>query len=85
MTPARVAGWVGLVALLPLLVLFLVSGLVAPQWAVAFFLLLWCVLLVTAVLSLRRRPLLVALLPVAGLAVWFVVLQIGDAFFGWSA
>jgi len=69
----------------PLLGLYLATGLVAPRWAVVGFLVLWCGLLVTAVVSLRRRPSLVPLLPVVGLVVWFVVVQIGDAFLHWSA
>jgi hypothetical protein len=76
---------VGLAGLFPLLALYLVSGIAVPWWAVVYFLLVWCVLLAAALWWLRRRPLLVPLLPVAGLVVWFVVVQIGDAFLHWSA
>lgn len=75
----------GLVALFPLLALYVVSGIVAPWWAVAYFLVVWCVLFATALLSLRRRPLLVLVLPVVGLVMWFVMVQIGDTFFHWTA
>jgi hypothetical protein len=81
----QVAGWVGLVGLLPLLYLYAVSGLVAPMWAVGGLVLLWVVFLVVALHQRRSRPLLVLLLPAVGLAAWFGVVSLGEALLGWTA
>ncbi len=81
----RVAGWVGLVLLFPLLFLYAVSELVAPVWAVVVFLAIWVVLMVVAVRLVRQRPWVVLALPFVGLAVWFVALLLGEALLGWTA
>ncbi|MGW5361791.1 hypothetical protein [Actinopolymorpha pittospori] len=84
--PARVVvGWVGLVGLVPLLLLYVVSGLVAPWWAVVSFVAVWCLLLLAALRSFRRRPLLTIALPLLGLAWWYAVLWFGEVFLGWTA
>ncbi|MGW0230790.1 hypothetical protein ACWDWO_20965 [Actinopolymorpha singaporensis] len=84
--PARVAvGWLGLIGLVPLLLLYVVSGLVAPWWAVTVFVVVWCLLLLTALRSFRRRPLLTLALPLLGLAWWYAVLWFGDQFLNWTA
>ncbi|MFD2077742.1 DUF4407 domain-containing protein [Actinopolymorpha cephalotaxi] len=82
----RVAlGWLGLVGLVPLLFLYVVSGLAVPWWAVVGFGLVWCLLLLAAVRSRRRRPLLTLAMPLLGLALWFAVLWLGDVFLHWTA
>ncbi|MET9019576.1 hypothetical protein ABZV93_06310 [Actinopolymorpha sp. NPDC004070] len=80
-----VVGWLGLACFVPLLFLYLVSGLVAPWWAVAGFGVVWCLLFVTALRTFRRRPLLALALPLLGLAWWFAVLWFGDVFLNWTA
>ncbi|GAA2758900.1 hypothetical protein [Actinopolymorpha rutila] len=85
-TSARGAlGWLGLVCLVPLLFLYVVSGLVAPWWAVASFVVVWCLLLLIALRSFRRRPLLALALPFLGLVWWYAVLWFGDVFLNWTA
>lgn len=81
----RVAPWIGIVLLVPLLVPFLVSGLVMPSWAVVFLVLVWVALLVLALYFFKRRPLLVLLLPFAGLAFWLAFWLVGGALFDWTA
>lgn len=84
--PARAAmGWLGLAGLVPLLFLYVVSGLVAPWWAVAIFVVAWCLLLLTALRSFRHRPLLTLALPLLGLVGWSAVLWLGDVFLNWTA
>ena len=81
----RVAPWVGIVLLLPLLIPFLVSGLVMPSWAVIFFVVVWVVLVVLAVYFFRRRPLLVLAIPFAGFVFWLAFWLIGATLFDWTA
>lgn len=62
----------------------LVSGLVAPLWAVALLMAIWVVLLITGY-RYRHRPLIVLMMPVAAAVAWFVVVQGGSMLFGWTA
>lgn len=81
----RIVATVGVALLLPLLYLFVTSGLVAPGLAVIGFLALWAVLVILAIRWFRTRPFLVLGLPFAGLLVWYAVLLLGDALLGWTA
>ncbi|MGH3490400.1 MAG: hypothetical protein ACRDP8_21130 [Actinopolymorphaceae bacterium] len=81
----RLAGWVGVVLLLPVLFLYAVSGLVAPVWAVVVLIGCWILLVLCAVRWVRRRPLVVLALPFVGVALWFGVISLGEALFGWTA
>lgn len=81
----RVGPWVGIVLLVPLLVPFLVSGLVMPSWAVILFVLVWVALVVLALYLFRRRPLVVLALPFAGFAFWLAFWLIGASLFDWTA
>jgi hypothetical protein len=63
--------------------LYAASVLLAPWWAVVALLAFWAVLLVVACRWFTRRPRLSVLLPVIGVAVWWVVLLLGAAALGW--
>jgi hypothetical protein len=80
----RLIGWLGLAAHLALLILYAASGLLAPGWAVALLLLIWLGLLVLAITLLRRRPLVVPLVPLVGFVIWFAVISAGEAGLGWT-
>lgn len=81
----QVAGWIGLAGLLPVLLLYAVSGLVAPLWAVIGLVVVWVVLLVAGIRLRRRQPLRVLLLPILGFAIWFGVVSLGELLLGWTA
>ena len=81
----RLGGWVGIVLLFPVLYLYLVSGLVAPLWAVVLLVACWLVLGLCAVRWVRRRPLVVLALPFVGVALWWAVVSLGEVLFGWTA
>ena len=60
-----VLGWLGLAALLVMLIFYAASGLLAPAWAVIVLLVVWAALLVVAIRFLRaRQPLYVLPVPV---------------------
>jgi hypothetical protein len=80
----RLIGWLGLAAHLALLTWYAASGLLAPGWAVALLLLIWLALLVLAIVLLRRRPLLVPLVPMVGYVIWFAAISAGEAWLGWT-
>ncbi|MEQ4205841.1 hypothetical protein ABN028_04135 [Actinopolymorpha sp. B17G11] len=81
----RLAGWVGIVLLFPVLYLYVVSGLVAPIWAVVVLVACWLVLGLCAVRWVRRRPLVVLALPFVGVVFWLAVVSLGEVLFGWTA
>lgn len=60
------------------------SGLLAPPAGVVAAGLLWLVLTLT-LLPMRRRGLLVLLVPVVTAAAWFALMTVGDFLFGWTA
>ena len=61
---------VALVAMLAIAPFFLASGLMAPGWAVALFILIWCTLFVAGCWWIRRKPLWVVPLPFLLAAIW---------------
>ena len=81
---AKAVAWVGLVLHLALLYWYVVSGLLAPGWAVLMLLVIWVALLVVAVRLRRRRPLLVPLVPLVGFLVWIGVITAGETWLGWT-
>jgi hypothetical protein len=81
----RVVGWLGLVGHLIVGFWYAVSGLVVPAWAYGALLLVWAALLVLAIRLLRRRPVLVPLVPVSAALIWLAVVSAGDAWLGWTA
>lgn len=62
----------------------LVGGLIMPAWAVVAMTILWAAALVLAI-RWRGRPVLILAIPVATLAIWFLVAWVGDTFLGWTA
>ena len=64
--------------------LYAASGLVAPWWAVALLMVLWCVLFVVATTWWTPHPRRVVALPILATVVWFVVLVAGARWLGWS-
>lgn len=81
----RVIGWLGLLAHLPLLVWYGASGLLAPMWAVFVLIVIWIALLLAAIALLRRRPILVPLVPIAATLIWWGALTAGEIWLGWTA
>ena len=80
----RTAAWLGLFLHGLLVVLYLLSGLLAPLWAAGVLWTVWTALLIVALGQRRKRPLLVALTPVIGLGIWVAALWAGTALLGWS-
>lgn len=64
--------------------IYALSGLLAPPYGVAFLGLLWVALLwwLIRLRAQGRRPLLA---PVAAVALWFLVMFLGDKLLGWTA
>ncbi len=86
MERAKVWGVIGLVAHVAVGVfLYLPLGLLAPGWAIVLLNAVWAALLVTAIRIYRLAPAKVLLMPAIAIAVWFVTLQVGERFLGWSA
>lgn len=79
------AKWAGFVLMIPLGFLYLISGLLAPPYAVGILSAIWVLLLIAGIRLHRRRPWLVFAIPFIGLAVWFAVITLGDVFLGWTA
>ena len=65
--------------------LYAVSGLLAPWYGVAFLMLLWVLLFVQATRWWTPHPRRTLLIPLVALALWFAVLTLGEALFGWTA
>lgn len=62
---------------------YLVTGLMAPVWGVGLLLLIWLGLGIWGY-TIRHRA-LVILVPLLAVAVWFVVLTLGESLLGWTA
>ena len=63
----------------------LVSGLVAPLWAVLLMALVWSVLLMVLVTLVGRRSWWTPVIPVLAAAFCLGTVLLGEALFGWSA
>ncbi len=61
------------------------SGLLAPLWAVIVYGGLWVVGAVVAIIRTKRLPWLPLALAVGGFAFWWLTLNLGDQFLGWTA
>ncbi len=81
---AKIARWIGLLLFLAVGWLYLVSGLMAPMWAVGILWVVWVALLV-AVIRLWRRPWMVVWVAVASYLIWAGVMLFGDFVLGWTA
>ncbi|WP_127127927.1 hypothetical protein [Georgenia sp. SYP-B2076] len=75
----------GLLLLVVVLPVYVVSGLLAPTWAVVVLLLVWLGLLALGVRWFRAHPGRVLALPVAAAAVWLAAMYLGDVLLGWTA
>jgi hypothetical protein len=65
--------------------LYAVSGLLAPWYGVVLLMLIWLVLFVVACRWWTPHPRRTLLVPLVALVVWFAVLMLGEALFGWTA
>ena len=62
---------------------YLVTGLMAPVWGVGLLLLIWLGLAIWGY-TIRHRA-VVLLVPPVAIAVWFVVVSLGESLLGWTA
>jgi hypothetical protein len=65
--------------------LYAASGLLAPWWAVVLLLVVWAFLLFVATAWWSLHPTWVPWIPVFAAVLWFVVLNAGGAWLGWTA
>jgi hypothetical protein len=65
--------------------LYAASGLLAPWWAVVLLLIVWAALLFLATAWWSLHPTWVPWIPVFAAVLWFVVLNAGGAWLGWTA
>ncbi len=79
------ARWVGLLLFLIVGWLYLLSGLLAPPWAVGILWVVWLIMLVAIARAWRTRPWRVLAAPVVAYAIWAAVMLAGDFFLGWTA
>ncbi len=79
---SRIVTYLGLLVHALLLAPLLAMGLVAPPWGVALLLVIWTALALAAMVSLRRRPLLVPAIPALMIGLTIAFLMFGDAVLG---
>ena len=65
--------------------LYAVSGLLAPWYGVVVLMLIWVALFVVACRWWTPYPKRTLLVPLVAVVVWFLVLTLGEAIFGWTA
>jgi hypothetical protein len=65
--------------------IYAVSGLLAPWYGVVVLMVIWVVLFILATRWWTPHPKRTLWLPVLAVAVWFAVLYLGEALFGWTA
>jgi hypothetical protein len=70
---------------LPMLLVFVVQGLVMPTEGVLLLVALWLVVLLALVVLWRRRSYLIALAPVADVILLYSANALGRALFDWRA
>lgn len=81
---AKVITVIGFTLHVLVLWVYLLSGLLAPPYAVGILLLVWVGLLALAIVW-RKKPWRVFAVPFMAAAVWFGFLQLGSMIFGWTA
>lgn len=81
----RLGRALGLLLMLVVGWFYLVSGLVAPLWAVIGLLIVWGVVLVLGLREWNTRPLWILAAPFALMTFWAVVIWAGGQFLDWSA
>jgi hypothetical protein len=64
---------------------YLASVLLAPPAGVAFLMAAWLGGLVIAVWAARQRSLLALAMPLVAIALWAVVVTVGEQLLGWTA
>lgn len=79
-----VPAWIALLLHLAVGYFYVLSGLVAPEWAVLGLLAVW-LLLLWWLIRLRRERWKPLMIPATAAAVWFGVLMLGDIVLGWTA
>ena len=79
------AGVVALVLMVPVGLLYLMSGLVVPAPALYAVYLMYGLLLAAAALLARRRSTWALAVPPAALGLWFLVVTLGGEYLGWQA
>lgn len=65
--------------------LYLISGLVAPVWALITLWVWWVALSYVGLRLARKKSYLVLLVPVVGIVSWVALMAVGGRFLGWSA
>lgn len=79
------ARWIGLVLFIVTGWLYLVSGLVAPMWAVIVLWVVWLALLVGIIKLWRSHPWLVLAAPLVAFLIWAGAISAGGYFLDWTA
>jgi hypothetical protein len=77
--------FVGMAGMACVFFLYAASGLLAPWWAVVLLLVVWACLLFVASAWWSLHPTWVPWIPVFAAVLWFVVLNAGGAWLGWTA
>ena len=77
--------FVAMVGMAGCLFLYAASGLLAPWYGVLVLLVIWLGLFVVVTRWWTPHPRRTLLLPVAALALWFVVLTLGEVLLDWTA
>ena len=75
----------GLLLMLIVGYFYVVSGLVAPLWAVIMLLVVWGIVLIIGIREWNTRPLWMLAAPFALMVFWAVVIWAGGQFLGWNA
>ncbi|WP_435741728.1 hypothetical protein [Nocardioides sp. SYSU DS0663] len=85
--PDALSPWpfVGLVLMAMAFFLYAASGLIAPAWAVVVLLLVWFLLLLTCFAWWSSHPRRLPWVGVGAMLFWFLALNAGGAFLGWTA
>ena len=73
-----------LAAMLALAPFFVASGLMAPGWAVATFIVIWLAHFILGCVWIRRKPLWVIPLPFVAAAIWLAGMTAGSEWLGWT-
>ena len=81
----RAARWIGGALFIAVSWLYLVSGLVAPAWAVGMLWVAWVVQVAALMTIWSTRPWHVLAAPGVAFLLWASVVLAGDVLLGWSA
>jgi hypothetical protein len=86
-TLAKASPWpfAGMAGMACVLFIYAFSGLLAPWWYVVFLLLVWLALFVLAIRWFTLHPKRVVVLQLVALVLWFTLVNLGSAVFGFTA